>query len=144
MNLYRFLADLIVAVHAGYIAFVILGMVTILVGGWRRWGWVRNFWFRLVHFLTIAIVAAEALLGIVCPLTTWENRLREAAGESTLEGSFVGRLMHDLVFVSAPKWILTTSYCVFALVVLLTFFLVPPRRPRRREKKRTNSTSSDD
>ena len=41
---------------------------------------MRNFWFRGSHLGAIAVVAAESLVGFVCPLTTWENRLRLLAG----------------------------------------------------------------
>lgn len=37
------LADLVLVVHVAFIAFVIFGLVLVWVGGWRRWGWVRNF-----------------------------------------------------------------------------------------------------
>jgi hypothetical protein len=129
MSAYRFLADLIVVSHAAYVGFVVFGLVAILLGGVLRWGWVRNFWFRLVHLLAIVVVAAEALLDIVCPLTTWERQLREAAGETVEDGSFVGHWVHELLFVEVPPWGLTLGYCLFALAVILTFVLVPPRRP---------------
>jgi polyferredoxin len=130
MNTYRFLADAIVAVHFAYVAFVFVGMAAILAGIALRWSWVRNFWFRTVHLLLISIVVAESLCGIVCPLTTWEDSLREANGESTEAGSFIGRWAHDLLFVDAPPWALTTCYVAFGLVVLAAFILAPPRRLR--------------
>jgi hypothetical protein len=73
--LYRTLADVIVTVHFAYVAFVIVGLAFTLIGAALHWTWVRNFWFRIIHLLMIGIVVAEAWLGIVCPLTTWENRL---------------------------------------------------------------------
>ena len=91
MNVYRFLADAVVLVHLGYVAFVVLGMAAILAGVALRWPWVRNFWFRAVHFLMIAVVVAESLCGMLCPLTDWEDRLRELAGEPNEPGSFIGR-----------------------------------------------------
>ncbi|MGA2031553.1 MAG: DUF2784 domain-containing protein [Thermoguttaceae bacterium] len=129
---YRLLADLIVLVHFAYVAFVLLGMAAILAGIVRRWQWIGNFWFRLLHFLAIALVAAEALLGITCPLTDWEDRLRTAAGDTGQAGSFVGRWVHALMFCDAPEWVFTACYCLFALAVLVTLVLAPPRRPRRR------------
>jgi hypothetical protein len=68
MNLYRLLADTVVAVHLTYVAFVVVGMAAILVGIVLRWSWVRNFWFRTVHLLMIGIVAVESLCGVRCPL----------------------------------------------------------------------------
>ncbi len=132
MSFYRFLADAVVAVHFAYVAFVVVGMLLILVGLGLGWRFVRNFWFRSVHFLTIAVVAAESLGGIVCPLTIWEARLREAAGESVVSGSFLGRWAHRLLFYTGPEWVFTTAYCLFGLLVVLTLLLAPPRWPWRK------------
>jgi lysylphosphatidylglycerol synthetase-like protein (DUF2156 family) len=126
---YRLLADLIVAVHLAYVATVVVGLLLILVGIARGWQWIRNFWFRVVHFLMIALVAAESLGGIVCPLTDWEYRLRELGGEEGEPGSFVGRWVHALMFFEAPEWVFTTCYCLFGLAVLVVLVLAPPRWP---------------
>ncbi len=73
----KLLADFIVVFHAMYFSFVVFGLVLILLGIAFRWGWVRNFWFRALHLTTIGIVVLEALVGMTCPLTDWEQRLRE-------------------------------------------------------------------
>ena len=132
MNVYRLLADLIVVFHFAYVTFVIAGLAAILLGGWRKWGWVRNFWFRIIHFLMIAVVVVESLGGIVCPLTDWEDALREKAGETVEQGSFIGRMVHRLMFFHCPPGVLTICYCAFGLAVLATLFLIPPRWPKRR------------
>ena len=134
MTLYRCLADAIAAIHFAYVAFVVVGMAAILLGIVFGWRFVRNFWFRGLHFLAIAVVAAESLAGFVCPLTTWEYRLRAAAGESAEEGTFVGRWVHRLMFFSAPEWVFTSGYCLFALLVVLTLVLAPPRWPWRKTR----------
>jgi len=77
-------ADLILATHALFVAFVILGLVAVLLGKYLRWGWVRNWWFRLAHLAAIVIVMAEAWLGMVCPLTEWENRVKRGRGRQRL------------------------------------------------------------
>ena len=137
MLFYRLLADLIVVLHLAYVAFVVLGMLLIVVGIVRRWQWVRNFWFRAVHFLLIAIVVAESLGGIVCPLTEWERQLRIAGGQEGDPTSFVGRLVHAVLFIdNAPEGVLTTCYCLFGLAVLATLVAAPPRRPRIRVQER--------
>jgi hypothetical protein len=124
---YGFLADLVVAVHLAYVSFVLFGQVAIVLGICFKWSWVRNFWFRVIHLLMITIVAVEAILDITCPLTTWEFNLRKLAGQRSEEGSFIGRLLHDLMFFSAPPWVFTACYIGFALLVLGTFILAPPR-----------------
>ena len=134
MNLYSLFADTVVFIHAAYVGFVVIGLAAILVGSVLRWQWVRNFWFRVVHLMTIGIVVVEALFGITCPLTTWENHLRQAAGETARVESFVGRWVHDLLFFDAPPWAFTAVYCLFGAIVLATFVIAPPRR-RLRERR---------
>jgi len=134
MNLYRSLADMVVAAHLAYVSFVVVGMVAILAGIVLRWSWVRNFWFRTVHLLLIGIVVVESLCGVRCPLSDWEDSLREACGEATEGESFIGRWMHDLMFVHVSEWVLTVCYVIFGLAVLTVFVLAPPRWPRRRRK----------
>ncbi|NLE37775.1 MAG: DUF2784 domain-containing protein [Pirellulaceae bacterium] len=126
---YRLLADLIVVVHAGYVGFVVLGVPAILFGAWRGHGWVRNFWFRGVHLLMIGVVALEAIFGILCPLTEWEDQLRAAGGQKVEEGSFIGRWAHELIFVDLSPGVLTACYCLFTAGVIGLFALIPPRRP---------------
>lgn len=133
MNLYSLFADAVVFVHAAYVGFVVLGLVAILIGCVVRWQWVRNVWFRVVHLVMIGIVVVEALFGVTCPLTTWENSLRRAAGESARAESFVGRWVHDLLFFDAPPWVFTIVYCLFGAVVLATFVIAPPRWRRREQ-----------
>ncbi len=133
MNVYRLLADFVVVVHLAYVLCVIVGLGLILAGVVLRWGWVRNFWFRIMHFLMIAIVVLQALAGVICPLTTLENWLRMRAGQAPQEGTFVGRLAHDLLFYDGPPWVFAVCYCLFGLAVLVTLILAPPRWPWRRE-----------
>ena len=129
---YGFLADVVVAAHFAYIGFVLFGQVAILVGAACRWKWVRNPWFRWLHLTMIVIVAGEAMLGITCPLTTWERQLRILDGQQPGEGSFIGRLLHDIIFYQGPEWVFSTAYISFALLVLVTAWFLPPRPIRNR------------
>lgn len=131
MLIYRIAADLVVTFHFAYIAFVVLGMLAILVGVGLGCGWVRNPWFRVAHLVAIAIVAIQALAGVACPLTTLENALRLRAGQVTYPGAFIGYWAHRLAFYEAPPWVFSTAYTLFGLAVLGTFFLAPPRWRRR-------------
>jgi polyferredoxin len=133
---YRFLADTVALVHFAYVAFVVLGMAAIVAGAALGWQWVRNFWFRAIHLLMIALVVAESLCGVLCPLTDWEDRLRELAGEPNEPGSFIGRAIHRVLFVDASSSVLALCYCVFGLAVLLMLIVAPPRRPGRRSASR--------
>ena len=123
----RLLADLILVVHFAFVLFVVGSLPLIWIGAAAGWRWVRNLRFRLAHLAAICFVAAEALIGVICPLTEWEDALRGAAGGK----SFIARWIHRVLFYSFPEWVFTTSYVVFALAVALTFWLIPPWRDTR-------------
>jgi hypothetical protein len=135
MILYRLAADAIVVVHAAYVAAIVAGLLLILAGAARGWRWTRNFWFRIVHFLMIAFVAAEALAGIICPLTDWEYRLRELGGEEGRPGSFIGRLVHGVLFWNPPQEVFRIGCCLFGLAVLAALYWSPPEWPRWLRKR---------
>ena len=90
------------------------------------WGWVRNPWLRYLHLGAIAFVAAEALLGMMCQLTVWEDALRGGAGGE----SFVGRWVRYFLYYEAPAWVFTIAYVGWAVATLITFRLIPPRLTR--------------
>jgi polyferredoxin len=66
----------------------------------------------------------EALIGMACPLTVWEDALRGGARAD----SFVGRWVRQLLFYQAPEWIFTAAYAAWAAASALTLVLVPPTR----------------
>ena len=126
---YRMLADAVVVFHFAYVAFLVVGLLLVLIGIVRRWQWIRSRWFRYVHLTMIGIVVFEAWMGITCPLTTWENSFRRLAGEATYQGDFIANAVHDLLFFDLPPVAFTVIYSAFGLLVLLTFLVAPPRRP---------------
>lgn len=121
------LADIILLIHAAFVLFVVAGQVLVLLGWWRRWGWVHNPWFRLAHLLAIGYVVMEAWLGITCPLTVWEYELRRMAGESVHEMSFIAYWVQYFLFYTAPEWVFVLIYTAFGALVLATFVGCPPR-----------------
>jgi hypothetical protein len=136
------LADLLVVLHAAYAGFIVVGLVLILAGVAFRWSWVRNFWFRAIHLAFIGFVVAEEFIAMKCPLTRWENQLREAAGEASYPGDFLGYWAHRLLFeVQPPPWVFTVVYIVFGLGVLAAFVLAPPRWPGRLRSRMGNRPS---
>ena len=126
-----FLADLALVIHALFVAYVILGFAAILLGWYRHWRWIRNWWFRIVHLVAIGFVMAEAWFGLVCPLTDWENRLRVAAGGSAYAVPFFQHWVHEFLFYDFPGWVFTFAYTAFAILVLLAWLMVPPQHRQR-------------
>jgi len=125
---YLLAADLVLIVHVLFVAFVVLGVVFILLGKLLSWSWVRNPWFRSAHLAGIGIVVLQAWLGVICPLTTWEMALREKAGGAVYSGSFVAHWLETLLYYQAPQWVFVVGYTVFGALVTASWFWVPPRR----------------
>ena len=126
------LADVVLVIHVAFVGFVVVGLVLIWIGWFRGWAFVRNFWFRAAHLAAIGMVAAESLSGCVCPLTTWENRLRLlAGGEQRYAGSFIQHWLHRLIFFEVDERVFTIAYLAFFVAVVLSFWLVRPRWPRQ-------------
>lgn len=118
------LADLVLAFHFFIAGFIVLGLILVWLGALAGWRWIRNPWFRYAHLAAIAFVAAEALLGLACPLTIWEDLLRGGARPET----FVGRWVARLLYYNAPEWVFTAAYCAWTAASLVTLSFVPPRR----------------
>lgn len=127
--IYAVLADLIVVFHFCYVLFTVGGELLILLGALFRWSWIRQRTFRIVHLFSVLLVAGEALIGILCPLTEWEYNLRERAGQTVeREIGFIARLVRAVIFYDFPWWVFLLLYTGFGLLVLITFFIIPPRK----------------
>ena len=126
-----FLADLVLALHAAVVAYVVVGQALIIAGGLAGWRWIRGWIFRASHLGVMAYVAAQSWLGAVCPLTTLELDLRREAGQATHDQSFIGYWLSRLIFWEAPGWVFVLVYTVFTGVVALSWWWWPPRRRSR-------------
>lgn len=129
--LYQLLADVVLTMHFAIVAFVIGGLVFIVVGNVGGWRWVNAFWFRLAHLAAIGIVVAEAWLGSVCPLTTLEMWLRSQARTATYSGSFIEYWLQRILYYDAPSWVFSLGYSLFGFLVAAAWWYFPPQ-PRRR------------
>jgi hypothetical protein len=85
---YRIAADLVLALHLGFIAFVVLGGLLIL--RYRR--------VAYVHVPAAAWGAFIEITGRICPLTVWENSFRQSAGESGYADSFVEHYLLPVIY----------------------------------------------
>lgn len=122
------LADVLLVVHFGFVLFVVLGLPLVWWGAAAGWGWIRHRAFRLAHLAAILFVAVEALLGMMCPLTVWEDALRGGGPAS----GFIARRVHDWLYYDLPPAAFTAAYVGYALLAALTYWKIPPRRGGRR------------
>ena len=103
---YSLLADLVLAVHLGFVVFVVLGGLLTL--RWPRAAWV--------HVPAALWGAWIELAGGICPLTPLENELRRRAGEGGYTGGFVE---HYLVPIVYPAGLTRTTQLLLGVLVIL-------------------------
>jgi hypothetical protein len=129
--LYQMLADAVLAIHTLLVAFVIGGLVVVLIGNRLGWQWVNSLGFRLAHLLVIGVVVAESWLDITCPLTTLEAWLRTQAMQTTYSQSFIEHWLQRILFYEAPTWVFAAVYTAFGAAVVASWIWYPPRRKAR-------------
>jgi len=132
---YGVFADAVLIFHVSIVAFVIGGLIVVLLGNQLAWQWVNNFWFRISHLGAIGFVVIESWFGITCPLTIFETWLRTMAGESGYGAGFVEHWLQRLLFYAAPSWVFILAYTVFALIVLYVWRRYPPQPEKERSKR---------
>lgn len=102
---HRLLADLVLLLHAAFVAFVMFG--GLLVVRWPRAAWL--------HLPLVAWGAGIEFLGGICPLTPLENHWRHLAGEQGYAGGFVE---HYVVAALYPDGLTRNVQLVLGLLVL--------------------------
>jgi hypothetical protein len=108
---YRILADLVVGVHALFVAFVMVGGLLAL-----RWPWAAA-----LHLPAAVWGALIEFRGWTCPLTPLEKSLRAAAGEAGYQGGFIE---HYLLPVLYPAGLTRGVQLVFGSVVIVVNVVV--------------------
>jgi hypothetical protein len=123
----RVVADVVLITHVAFVAFVAIGLLLIVCGGFRRWNWVRNPWFRMAHLAATGVVVVQAWFGVICPLTALEMSLRERAGDGTYGGTCIAYWLQKLLYYEAPPWAFVVSYTLFGLAVVGSWIGFRPR-----------------
>ena len=121
------LADLLVVVHVGFVAFVVLGGLLVL--RWPRIAWL--------HIPAAVWGAWIEVTGGICPLTPLENRLRVEAGEAGYQTSFVE---HYLLPVLYPEGLTREVQWALAAVVIAVngaIYTLVWRQQRRQAARRS-------
>ena len=122
------MAQAVLAMHVAVILFNVFGLVAVPVGAIWNWRFVRIGWWRVLHLLSLAAVAAQALAGRACFLTIWQDDLTAASVQPATP--LIVRWIDQLVYWPLPIWVFAALYAlVFAYAVAL-LWLVPPQRLR--------------
>jgi len=102
----RLLADVVVAAHFAFVAFVVAG--GLLVFDDRRWA--------TIHLPAVAWGAWTEFTGTLCPLTPLEDSLRREAGDAGYGGGFIEHYLIPMIYPEA----LTARVQVLLGVVVIT------------------------
>jgi uncharacterized protein DUF2784 len=119
--MYRILADLVVGVHALFVAFVLLGGLLGL-----RWRWVP-----LLHVPAAVWGALIEFQGWVCPLTPLEKSMRAAAGQAGYQGGFIEHYLLPALYPAGLNRGVQLVLGTVVLVVNVAVYTVVLRRARR-------------
>jgi hypothetical protein len=90
---YAWLADAVLVLHLGFIAFAVGGVLAV-------WRWPRLAWLHVPGMIWGSYVV---LAGEVCPLTPLENALRRAGGEAGDSRSFIAHYLLPLIYPEAVQ-----------------------------------------
>jgi hypothetical protein len=115
---YRLLADLVLILHAGFVAFVVLGALLAL--RWPRIAWI--------HVPVVLWGAGIEFVGGICPLTPLENHWRRLAGELGYPGGFVE---HYIVSALYPDGLTRNVQIVLGALVVVVNVSIYARALRR-------------
>jgi hypothetical protein len=125
MNLYALLADVILVLHLGIVLFIAGGFLLVWIGYFAGWRFIRNRRFRLLHLFAMGFVTLEALVGMACPLTDWEFRLRTLSGSvEASHQTFMQRLLQPILFYDLPESVFTIAYVIFLALMVVTWWRV--------------------
>ncbi|HEX4575187.1 MAG TPA: DUF2784 domain-containing protein [Gemmatimonadales bacterium] len=115
---YRVLADGVVLLHTGFVAFVVLG-------GFLAWRW-RG--IALAHLPCALWGAAIEYGGWNCPLTPLENAFRARAGLAGYDGGFIEHYVIPLLYPAGLSRPTQTVLGTLVVVVNLVAYGVLVRR----------------
>ncbi len=103
--MYAALADAVVALHAAFILFALLGGALLVA-------WPRLIW---LHLPALAWAGWIEFSGGFCPLTPLENHFRERAGEGGYGGGFIDHYLTPIIY---PEGLTRGTQLVFGGVLL--------------------------
>ena len=121
---YRILADVVVGIHALFVAFVMLGGLLAL----------RRPWVAALHLPAAVWGALIELRGWICPLTPLEKSLRATAGEAGYQGGFIE---HYLLPVLYPAGLTRNVQLVLGATVIVVNVAIYAGVLRRARAART-------
>lgn len=105
---YRILIILVLALHFGFLAYLV-------VGGFLAWRWPRTGWLHLAAAAWgVTVVTAQ----LTCPLTYAEHWARQRAGETGVRRGFIDRYIEGVIY---PERYALLAQALVAVLVLVSW-----------------------
>ena len=117
---YRVLADTVLVVHLAFILFVVLG------------GWLVALRPQLIwlHLPVVVWGVLIELMGWTCPLTPFENWLRDRGGETGYSGGFIEHYLTPLIYPDGLTRGMQFAIGAFVIAINLAAYAMIWRRRR--------------
>jgi Protein of Unknown function (DUF2784) len=119
---YEWLVTVILALHFGYLAYLVLG-------GFLAWRWPRAFF---VHVFACVWGVLIVLSLVDCPLTFAEHWGREKAGQTPTTAGFIDRYLTNVMYPAEYVEELRLAVAFVVLVSWVGAFVLWRRRGARR------------
>jgi hypothetical protein len=120
--IFRALADLVLAGHVAFVAFVVTGGLLAL--RWPGAAWV--------HLPCAAWGAWVEIAGWICPLTPLEVHLRRAAGEAGYAGGFLAHYVEPVLYPAGLTRGVQVGLGIAVVALNVGVYLIAWRRGARR------------
>ena len=118
------LAEAILAAHVAIILFNVFGLIAVPLGAFCGWRFVRIRWWRVLHLVLLAAVAAQAVVGRACFLTLWQAAITGATGSPT---PLIMGWVNRVIYWPLPIWVFAALYLLVFGYALALLWLVPAR-----------------
>ena len=119
--IYRLAAELVLAVHFLFVAFVVIGGLLVL-----RWPRVAY-----LHIPAAVWGAVIEFAGWICPLTPLERHLRRLAGESAYSTGFIEHYILPLLYPAALTRNIQLLLGLFVIAINVAIYVYVYRRRNR-------------
>ena len=125
---YRFVADVVLVLHLGFVLFVVLG--ALLIFRWRR--------VMYLHIPAAVWGTVIELAGWPCPLTPLENALRRLGGEEGYASGFIERYVTPILYPGELPRIAHITLGLLVLAINAAIYWRLFRRARKASSTRTH------
>ena len=100
--IYRLAADVTVLVHFAFIVFVMFGALLVR----------KRPVLKYAHWVALSYGLLVEVFNWYCPLTLFEQYLRQQAGKVGYERSFLVHYLDKLIYWDVPQWVLIAGTAI--------------------------------